>query len=323
MSHPNKYVCPISHELMKDPVQAADGFNYEHAMIAKWLTKNKKSPITNQKLANTKLVPNHTLKSAINVYLHQIEARMSSNDVIVVEEDDEVWEIQGDDGDDDDFTDKYVGEEVNGVKHGRGAFRWRNGDTYYGNWRNDRISGHGMYTYANRDNYDGFFLSGEKNGEGSFVWANGDTYAGNWADDQMNGHGVFKYKNGDCYEGEFLNGVKHGRGSYTSTSGNKYVGEWHGDDMSGNGVFIFANGDRYEGQFLLGKKNGHGTYSAKNGYKYVGEWANDQKTGSGVVFYSNSDDTEIRMEANSKPLDSTECVNAYHICKASVSQFFC
>ena len=37
--------CPISGEVMKDPVLAADGYTYDRASISKWLATNSKSPV--------------------------------------------------------------------------------------------------------------------------------------------------------------------------------------------------------------------------------------------------------------------------------------
>ncbi|XP_062383366.1 WD repeat, SAM and U-box domain-containing protein 1-like isoform X2 [Sardina pilchardus] len=64
---PDEYLCPITRELMKDPVIAADGYSYEHEAIESWIrTKNRSSPMTNLPLQTTLLTPNHTLKMAIS-----------------------------------------------------------------------------------------------------------------------------------------------------------------------------------------------------------------------------------------------------------------
>ncbi|XP_063068591.1 WD repeat, SAM and U-box domain-containing protein 1 isoform X2 [Engraulis encrasicolus] len=64
---PNEYLCPITQELMKDPVIAADGYSYEREAIESWIrTKNRSSPMTNLPLQTTLLTPNHTLKMAIS-----------------------------------------------------------------------------------------------------------------------------------------------------------------------------------------------------------------------------------------------------------------
>jgi hypothetical protein len=67
----NKFVCPIGIELLKDPVVAADGHTYERDKIEAWFASPQfagrpvKSPMTNIQLDDTKLIPNHALKSVI------------------------------------------------------------------------------------------------------------------------------------------------------------------------------------------------------------------------------------------------------------------
>ena len=47
----------------------ADGHTYEHAAIKRWFATGKStSPLTNEELQNTKLIPNYALRSAIEHY---------------------------------------------------------------------------------------------------------------------------------------------------------------------------------------------------------------------------------------------------------------
>ncbi|XP_066521073.1 WD repeat, SAM and U-box domain-containing protein 1 [Hoplias malabaricus] len=63
---PDEFLCPITHEIMKDPVIAADGYSYEREAIESWInTKSRSSPMTNLPLQTTLLTPNRTLKMAI------------------------------------------------------------------------------------------------------------------------------------------------------------------------------------------------------------------------------------------------------------------
>ena len=57
--------CPITKDIMKYPVIAADGHTYEREAIEKWLAQRRTSPVTNQALARTELTPNHSIKSLI------------------------------------------------------------------------------------------------------------------------------------------------------------------------------------------------------------------------------------------------------------------
>ena len=65
---PFSFYCPISQEMMVDPVMCADGHTYERTFIEQWFDSRPapaKSPNTNLPLANATLVPNHALRSAI------------------------------------------------------------------------------------------------------------------------------------------------------------------------------------------------------------------------------------------------------------------
>lgn len=63
---PDEFLCPITRELMKDPVIAADGYSYERESIESWIGgKNKTSPMTNLPLPTTLLTPNRSLNMAI------------------------------------------------------------------------------------------------------------------------------------------------------------------------------------------------------------------------------------------------------------------
>lgn len=63
---PHAFLCPITREVMKDPVIAADGYSYERRAIKQWLEQRGTSPITNLPLHNFNLVTNHSLRSAIH-----------------------------------------------------------------------------------------------------------------------------------------------------------------------------------------------------------------------------------------------------------------
>ncbi|KAM6978510.1 WD repeat, SAM and U-box domain-containing protein 1-like [Tautogolabrus adspersus] len=63
---PDEFLCPITRELMKDPVIASDGYSYERESIESWLRgRNKTSPMTNLPLQTSLLTPNRSLKMAI------------------------------------------------------------------------------------------------------------------------------------------------------------------------------------------------------------------------------------------------------------------
>ena len=62
---PDDYVCPITAEIMTDPVCTVDGFTYERTAISEWLRTNDTSPSTGAKLESKVLYPNLSLRSMI------------------------------------------------------------------------------------------------------------------------------------------------------------------------------------------------------------------------------------------------------------------
>jgi len=64
----NSFRCPISMEIMSDPVFAADGHTYERVEIERWLQNKNTSPLTNEVLPHKHLVPNYNLRSQIKEY---------------------------------------------------------------------------------------------------------------------------------------------------------------------------------------------------------------------------------------------------------------
>ncbi|KAE8672026.1 U-box domain-containing protein 13 [Hibiscus syriacus] len=66
---PDDFRCPISLELMKDPVIVSTGQTYERSCIQKWLDAGHKTcPKTQQTLSHTALTPNYVLKSLIALW---------------------------------------------------------------------------------------------------------------------------------------------------------------------------------------------------------------------------------------------------------------
>ncbi|KAG2454715.1 hypothetical protein HYH02_000552 [Chlamydomonas schloesseri] len=68
---PPLFVCPITQDVMEDPVVAADGFTYERAAIAEWMScgavggRTPRSPLTNLPFEHRTVLPNRALKSQI------------------------------------------------------------------------------------------------------------------------------------------------------------------------------------------------------------------------------------------------------------------
>ncbi|KAH7512255.1 hypothetical protein FEM48_Zijuj12G0071000 [Ziziphus jujuba var. spinosa] len=64
---PSFFLCPISLQMMKDPVTVCTGITYDRESIEKWLFsgKNMTCPVTKIDLSDSELTPNHTLRRLI------------------------------------------------------------------------------------------------------------------------------------------------------------------------------------------------------------------------------------------------------------------
>lgn len=63
---PNHFKCPISLDLMKDPVTLSTGITYDRQSIEKWIDGGKVTcPVTNQVLRNFDQIPNHSIRKMI------------------------------------------------------------------------------------------------------------------------------------------------------------------------------------------------------------------------------------------------------------------
>ncbi|KZV52125.1 U-box domain-containing protein 19-like [Dorcoceras hygrometricum] len=67
--NPEDFLCPISLELMTDPVTVSTGQTYDRASIQKWLRSgNMLCPVTGEHLTSTEMVPNTSLRKLIQHY---------------------------------------------------------------------------------------------------------------------------------------------------------------------------------------------------------------------------------------------------------------
>ena len=65
---PPSFICPLSQDIFVDPVLTIDGQTYSRAPIAQWLQMKLTSPMTNEPLASAQLIPNISLRNAIEEF---------------------------------------------------------------------------------------------------------------------------------------------------------------------------------------------------------------------------------------------------------------
>ena len=72
---PDEYICPITSEIMTDPVSTLDGFIYERAAITEWLRTKDTSPKTGATLESKALIPIHSLRSVTRRFVEASAAQ--------------------------------------------------------------------------------------------------------------------------------------------------------------------------------------------------------------------------------------------------------
>ncbi len=93
---------------------------------------------------------------------------------------------------------KYTGEfsDVPGIRHGKGTSEvYKKGKlfgTYFGDFKDDKYNGQGIYIWADGKKYVGEFRDGKRDGQGTFTSADGkNKYIGEWKNDKTHGQGTW------------------------------------------------------------------------------------------------------------------------------------
>jgi len=73
---PDEFNCPITLDIMDDPVLCDDGYTYERSAIQS--IRNSLSPMTRQPIDKTRLIPNRALKDAINRFISLSDSRFQT-----------------------------------------------------------------------------------------------------------------------------------------------------------------------------------------------------------------------------------------------------
>ncbi|MGM9815486.1 MAG: hypothetical protein ACI304_00300 [Lepagella sp.] len=157
----------------------------------------------------------------------------------------------------------FKSQKVKGKISGMGAFLFKNGSLYFGDFIEKEFHGKGSLisvdSISNCPNcmvYVGRFKHGLKSGKGRCYNANGELiYEGKFSDDRP----VDSYPNIDLkigsahYFSEFVNDDYH------------FIGEFEGEVPAGEGFLIFNNGDIFISPFLDGNQDGIGVYVQSDG----------------------------------------------------------
>ena len=148
---------------------------------------------------------------------------------------------------------KYIGETVEGSRHGRGRNIWPNGDKYEGEWSNDMQNGWGRNVWTDGSHYTGFYKNNFKHGIGHYIWEDGTNYLGEWKNNSIEGIGKYIWADGREYLGDWVEGIMNGFGIFTWPDGNRYEGDWEQGKKHGKGYTISSDGSNSRHMWHHGK----------------------------------------------------------------------
>ncbi|XP_036174688.1 alsin isoform X6 [Myotis myotis] len=195
----------------------------------------------------------------------------------------------------------YDGRWFSGKPHGRGVLKWPDGKMYSGTFRNGLEDGYGEYRIPNKalskeDHYVGHWKEGKMCGQGVYSYASGEVFEGCFQDNMRHGHGLLRSgkltsSSPSMFIGQWVMDKKSGYGVFDDiTRGEKYMGMWQDDVCQGNGVVVTQFGLYYEGNFHLNKMMGNGVLLSEDDTIYEGEFSDDWTlNGKGTLTMPNGD----------------------------------
>lgn len=185
--------------------------------------------------------------------------------------------------------DTYEGDFFQNKRHGSGRYCYVDGSVYEGCFTNGRCDGEGNLTFPDGDRYEGNFKDGEMTGIGIMVSSDGSRYSGELLDGKFHGQGMFTYPNVDQYHGDFFEGKMQGRGVFIGSSGLRYCGGFVDGLAHGQGILSNPDEGHYEGCFEYGLVKGKGLLSRPDGASYQGTFLDCVPQGRGCASYPNGD----------------------------------
>ena len=123
------------------------------------------------------------------------------------------------------------------LRHGYGSMKYASGNSYEGEWRDDKKSGTGLMVWRDVDEvYSGEWLRDQPHGLGEHIWGDSGSHS-------------VKKETCNIYRGNFVQGRREGLGTFFYMNGSQYTGEWVEDMKQGEGLFLYADGRIFGGLF--------------------------------------------------------------------------
>lgn len=178
------------------------------------------------------------------------------------------------------------GETLNGLWHGKGKIKYKNGAVFDGNFYYGKMEGWGILLTASNTTHIGDYKANKLwNGSGAASFSKSSYYEGEIVNGRYEGKGEFV---NDGYEGEWKAGLNHGSGLEVHSDGSSYAGSYQFGKRNGVGIHCSSNKVVYKGQFYAGFKHGEGTIEYPNGKKFMGRFTQGRIQSSQGYFELNS-----------------------------------
>ena len=104
-------------------------------------------------------------------------------------------------------------------------------------------------TYIEEETYDGDIRNGKRSGHGTYVSPGRLIYIGEWLNDMPHGTGFEQKADGTSYRGEFREGKYWGQGTYEDALGNVIEGSFVEGIPEGWCITRYHNQESYEGNY--------------------------------------------------------------------------
>ena len=178
----------------------------------------------------------------------------------------------------------YTGQFKDGLRHGRGRQTWKNGSVYEGLWESGKFCGKGRIIFHNGNIYTGDFKRGKLEGSGEYAHYDGTTYVGEWKADKQNGKGEEKWSDGSAYIGDYKDDFKEGQGVLKKSDGTRYEGRFEQNNFV-EGSCTWPDGRKYRGAMRFEKMEGQGQLTLPTRDLYTGSFSENLYHGVGEMLF--------------------------------------
>ncbi len=194
----------------------------------------------------------------------------------------------------------YLGQVLNGKRHGIGILNFANGDKYFGEFIEGDKDGIGTYIFANGIKYTGEFKKDIFTGVGTII-SNEIKYSGDFYHNEYDGYGILKdLKKETVFVGGFFAGEKDGVGINVKKDSSFIIANYSADEIFDTtfSYINYNNGDVYIGGLNNCTYSGLGVLFKKEKEIYAGEFSNGKFDGFGFLKSTNISSIEDYIDIN-------------------------